>query len=469
MQSVVMTDFLKYRLFDRLTVSRWYPIAVQVFTLAVFGLLIAGGLTVPHVSEKLAGTLRNTNLAALIVWSLWWPLVIISAPLFGRIWCQVCPMELVNSFFSRFGLKRKAPRFLTSGWGTVIFYSLALLGFIRTYWAHRYPERMSVFFLFLFVVVIIAGLIYEKRAFCNYLCPVGRLLGLYACCAPMEWRVRDRAICDDCRTKDCIAARNSYNLTARSCTSNLYPAAIADNRDCLLCTHCRKVCPRDNLRFSLRMPMADFLRGLRLGSVELFLLMVASGLVVWELAEEWVPARNVIEYLPDRAAAWLGLSGEAANSIHTLFVFILMPALLFLIPSLAGKWMGKTTLLKSAATFGLFFLPVVALGHLIKALFRITSRLPYYPLAFSDPRGIDTANLIAAGELQIERQIVETLSPWVTWISFVIFGAALLSVWLIGKRNLKPGSPEGRGRLSMVLIAMTYGTILFIITILARV
>ena len=126
-----MTDLLKYRIFGRLASSRFYPLAVQIVTLVAFGLLIAGGLAAPHVEQKMAGVMRNTNLAALIVWSLWWPLVIISASLAGRIWCQVCPMELVNSLFSRIGLKRRVPRFISSGWGTAVFYSLALLAFAR--------------------------------------------------------------------------------------------------------------------------------------------------------------------------------------------------------------------------------------------------------------------------------------------------------------------------------------------------
>jgi len=165
------TDILRFKFLKRLASSRYFPIAAQIFALICFALIIVGGLAVPHVSEKMAGTLRNTNLAALIVWSLWWPLVIISAVLFGRIWCQVCPMELINSLFSTIGLKRQVPRLFTSGWGITIFYSLALLGFIRTFWAHRFPERMAMFFLFLFATAVVIGFIYEKRSFCDYLCP----------------------------------------------------------------------------------------------------------------------------------------------------------------------------------------------------------------------------------------------------------------------------------------------------------
>jgi len=463
-----MADLLKYRAFNRLAASRSYPIAVQTFTLAAFGLLIAGGLAAPHVEQKMAGVLRHTNLAALIVWSLWWPLVIISAVLVGRVWCQVCPMELVNSLVSRIGLKRKVPPFMASGWAAGVFYSLALLGFIRTFWAHRFPERMAAFFLFLFASTIIVGLIFEKRAFCNFLCPVGRLLGLYACCAALEWRVRDAKTCDACRGKDCVAARNAYHLTARSCTSNLYPASIEDNRECLVCTQCRKVCASDNLRLSLRRPMADFFGGLRLGSVEFFLLFLVSGLVVWELAEEWSPARRVLEFLPERTSAWLGVSGEPANAIQTLFLFVLLPALLFLIPGLAGKWLNKTTLLESARAFGLLFLPVLALGHLVKAVFRITSRLPYYPLALKDPVGYSTARLIASGDLKVDAHIANSLFPWMSGLAMLVFAGAMLSVWTIGLKKLAGDAPGRSARVSHLVIVTVYGAALSLITLFGR-
>ena len=463
-----MIDLLKNRFFSRLTAARSYPLAAQVFTLICFGLLIAGGLAAPHVPEKMTGTLRNTNLASLIVWSLWWPLVIISAVLLGRVWCQVCPMELVNSLFSRIGLKRRAPRFLVSGWGTAAFFSLALLGFIRTFWAHRYPERMAAFFLFLFASAMIAGLLFEKRTFCNFLCPVGRLLGLYACCAPLEWRVREAKTCESCRTKDCVAVRNAYRLTYRSCTSNLYPASITDNRECLVCTQCRKVCPSDNLRLSWRRPMADFFAGLRLKNVELFLLLLVSGLVVWELAEEWPPARNVLEFIPIQASARLGFSGEAANLAQSLFLFVLFPALLFLVPGWAGKRLNRIPLLESARSFGLFFLPVVALSHLVKAAFRIASRFPYYLPAFEDPAGYSTAVRIASGEIKVNARLADLFVPWMSGISLAAFAGALISVWWIAFKSPAARSSGRAGRIAHLIIATLYGAALTLIAIFSR-
>lgn len=56
-----------------------------------------GGLAADTGDMKFAKVLRNTNLANLIVWSYWWPIIILSAIFLGRVWCMVCPMELVTT------------------------------------------------------------------------------------------------------------------------------------------------------------------------------------------------------------------------------------------------------------------------------------------------------------------------------------------------------------------------------------
>jgi ferredoxin len=463
-----MRDLLRIRILDVLTSSRFYPLAARIFTLACFVVLIAGGLAVPHVSEKLAGTLRNTNLAALIVWSIWWPLMIISAVLLGRAWCQVCPMELVASLAGKLGLRRKPPVFLTSGWGVTVLYSLALLVFIRTFWAHRFPERMAFFFLFLLGAALVTGLIYEKRTFCSYLCPVGRLLGLYACCSGFEWRVRDRQVCEACRSKDCVAAKSAYRLTARSCSSNLYVANLTDNRDCLVCTDCRKVCPNNNLRFSPRRFFADFFGPLRLDTPEFFLLLLAGGLVVWEISEEWSAAKAAMLYVPDRITALVGASGEGAHLIHALVLFVALPVVLFLIPGIIGKWVNRISLMDSLKTFGLMFLPVVALTHMLKAVFRFVSRLPYYPLALKDPVGLETARALSEGTLVLDKRLPEALDPVLSALALVVFAAGLAAAWAIGMRSPQFKSLRRGGQVPYLTVVTLYAAVFITSTIFAR-
>ena len=78
----------------------WFPLVFQILTLSVFVMLIIGGLFVDTDDMAFAMVVRNTNVSNLIVWSYWWPLIILSAIFFGRVWCMVCPMELVTTLAS---------------------------------------------------------------------------------------------------------------------------------------------------------------------------------------------------------------------------------------------------------------------------------------------------------------------------------------------------------------------------------
>ena len=108
-------NLLNVRWIRSLLGSRWFPIAAQLIMLAAFGLSIAGGIGVTTDEAGFAKELRNTNLANLVIWSFWWPLIIIAAILLGRVWCMVCPMELITSVAGRMGLRRKVPGLLKSG------------------------------------------------------------------------------------------------------------------------------------------------------------------------------------------------------------------------------------------------------------------------------------------------------------------------------------------------------------------
>jgi polyferredoxin len=201
--------------------SAWFPLVPQLAMLIVLGLLIAGGLGVSTPDAGLAKELRNTNLANLIVWSYWWPLIIIAAIVLGRVWCTVCPIELLSFWAGRYGLRRQVPPFLRSGWGITVFYALILIVGVHTLAIHRLPHRMALYLLTLTGTGVAIAFLYGKRAFCSHVCPVGHLLGLYSMVSPLEWRAGDQSVCKSCKTKDCVAKKSHYRLTARSCTSDL--------------------------------------------------------------------------------------------------------------------------------------------------------------------------------------------------------------------------------------------------------
>ena len=82
-----------------------FPYIFQFMTLAIFIILaiIGWGHFAPvGVNDKLYA---KTNIVNLIIWGLWWPSMVWLAVLFGRVWCMVCPLELVANGTERLGRK----------------------------------------------------------------------------------------------------------------------------------------------------------------------------------------------------------------------------------------------------------------------------------------------------------------------------------------------------------------------------
>ncbi len=441
-------NLLNVRWIHSLLSSRWFPIAAQLIMLAAFGLSIAGGIRVTTDDAGFAKELRNTNLANLVIWSFWWPLIIIAAILLGRVWCMVCPMELITSVAGRMGLRRKVPGLLKSGWVITIFYTLILIMGVHTLALHRIPQRMALYLLTLLVAAVAVGLIYEKRTFCGYVCPVGHLLGLYAFISPFEWRADDLSVCGSCKTKDCITKKNHYRIVGRSCTSNLYPATIKDNQDCLLCTQCLKACPSGNLRFSTRWPFADFFRAVELRAAQVGFIVLVSGFVVYEVLSEWPVSKAILRWIPEHLVDALGITGPMTGFVSAIVMFIIFPGVLFLVVGALAKIASSPGKVFSGAvvkTFAFLLLPTMAGAHLIKSMLKMTSRIPYWPHAFSDPKGVATAQEIVDKTLVLDKSVTAALYPAISFAAAVVLLTALVATLLIFRRSaavqkLNPGA-----------------------------
>ncbi len=451
-------------LFER----RLFPLVLQVLTLVAFLLLVAGGLLADTGDPDFARILRNTNLANLVVWSTWWPLIILAAIFLGRVWCMVCPMELVASLAARVGWRRRSPRLLRSGWGMTLFYVLILFLGIHTLAVHRVPWRMAMYLLVLLGTALVAGLLFARNAFCAHLCPVGHLLGLYSRIAPFGWGVRERDLCRDCRDHACTDPERAYRFLGRSCGVGLHPAAADRSDACLLCGQCVKVCAgagdaaragRPNPGWFRRPWCAGLFGSRALTPAQTAFCLVVSGFVVYEVFTEWEPTRELLLWAPTRVEAWLGSGGIWSHGLATsLTLFLALPLLVWLLP-----W-GLYRLLGGALPAGrwcrnlaLVFVPVLAAAHACKALVKLSSRVPYWEHALRDPVGLETARNIQDGSL--------VLAPPPAWRDPLLDVAAplllalglLVSLALL-RRFLRREVPEGGIRLGLLhLPVLVYG------------
>ncbi len=360
---------------------------------AYIGLFI-GSVSVGY-EPRIDKYLSSTNLANQLVWNIWWPIVLVLAAVVGRVWCAVCPLELLNSLGSRIGLKKKVPRVLKSGWVIPGFFAFILFGAVYYLGLKQAPRSLAVYLASVCSIAFLMGLIFEKRSFCSYVCPLGSIIGMYSYIACMEWRADDPLVYSTCKSHDCVAKENRYKLFGHSCTSNLFPARIKDNRDCLLCGNCLKACPHSNFRLSLRMPFKDFFTKIRLKPSEMGILLLLIGFV--------------------------------NNNWEALVLFTLIPLLV----CLAVSWKSLREMLNA---FMVLAIPTTAAAHMLHALRGIIWNLPKYKLNFMDPLGVRTAKMLADKTLTIDHSWLGPLWKLHDNIMGLLYGAVFaVSVMIIVK------------------------------------
>lgn len=374
-----------------------FPYIFQAMMLAVFiSLAVIGwGHFAPKgVNDKLYA---KTNIVNLMVWGLWWPSMVWGAVLFGRIWCMVCPLELVANgterVARRLGVKQLVLGMrLRSGALIVGIYALIQL-LVAGAHLHRVPAYTSLFLWGLLGTAGLVGFFIKDRAFCRGFCPVGLLLSTYGRGGMLAVRAGSGQICNACTGKDCIISCNRTKLYGRSCPSLLNPPKLNSNRDCLVCGQCIKSCNHDNMQLVLRRPFhpANAREPLASWPVTIFI-MIVSGFVTGELCSEWKTAQSVFLWLPEHFTEHFNLS-FAGGWIEGVWMICIFPLLLWFVLGVLTSLNSDdaSITIKSWRLLALPIAVVISTGHMAKGMAKFVSWVGFFPHALKDPLGIKTA------------------------------------------------------------------------------
>ncbi len=419
--------------------KKYFLILIQFFTLISFVFLIYVSIGITTKDPAFAKILRNTNLANLIVWSYWWPLIIAISILFGRFWCSICPMELVVFIGSKIGLKNKPNKFLKSHWLITLFYFLILIVGIHTFQIHRIPQLMAIYLIFLFIFAFVSSLIWEKRTFCTYICPIGHLLGFYSLISLKKLSVKDKNICEKCNVKDCINKKNDYKLIGRSCTSEIYPAKMKNGKDCILCGQCHKSCKKDNIIIKNKNRSNYLFSNIKLKWSEISFFIMLSGFVIYEVLVVWKPSKKVLMIIPNYLKNYLNLDKNLFGTLKAMVLFIIIPLIFYMVFASLKKFIAKEENWKKAfSQLVMAILPITASMHLLKAILKTTSRIPYWEFVFSDIEGVKTAELIIENPEILNKEILSTIFPYISFFAILLIISSLfLSLIIIRKQKHK--------------------------------
>lgn len=237
--------------------SPWWPDRINYgITLWAFAVLVAILFVGPQT--------RDANIGLNLFWAWWWPGFLLLFPFLGRIWCSVCPFMIYGELVQRLSLKvfpRQLlpwPRQQAEKWGGwFLFGMFALILLWEELWNLQNVAYLSSCLLLLITAgAVIFSLLFERRFWCRYLCPIGGMNGMFAKLAMIELRAQQGICAATCTTYQCYKGgpQKGEGMETGGCPVYSHPAQLEDNRDCVLCMTCLKACPHRSVELNLRPP-----------------------------------------------------------------------------------------------------------------------------------------------------------------------------------------------------------------------
>jgi transcriptional regulator with AAA-type ATPase domain/NAD-dependent dihydropyrimidine dehydrogenase PreA subunit len=262
--------------------SPWWTERINYgFTLGVFAVVVAILMFGPQT--------RDANIALNLFWAWWWTGILLIFPFLGRIWCAVCPFMIYGELAQWLSLRvfpRKLqawPRQQAEKWGGwFLFGMFTLILLWEELWNLENTAYLSGCLLLLITAgAVIFSLLFERRFWCRYLCPIGGMNGLFAKLSMIELRAQQGICSATCTTYQCYKGgpQKGEGMETGGCPVYSHPAQLQDNRDCVLCMTCLKACPHRSVELNLRPPGIELWTSHKPTSYEVALLFLLFGAV----------------------------------------------------------------------------------------------------------------------------------------------------------------------------------------------
>ena len=425
------------RLGDAMVRHRRVIVGVQWAVIVVYAVLVVAPACLPPPAAS-SSILDNLTLAAQFAfWGLWWPGVIVSTMLFGRVWCGVlCPEGALSEFASRHGRGAAIPRWLRwSGWPLLAFVATTVYGQLVS--VYEYPQPALLVLGGSTIAAVAVGLAWGrgKRVWCRYLCPVSGVFALLARVAPLHFRVDREAW-----------ARHPLRTPAVDCAPLLHVSHMTGASQCHACGRCAG--HRGAVSLSARSPAAEILAATArdTGRIEALLLLwgifgVATGAFRWSGDPWFVTARQAI-------ATWL-VEREAWSLLETD-----APWWLLTHQPQAGDtfaWLDGLLIVAYLGAAALVIGGALQLGVL--AASRL-ARVPWAPLALvlvPAAGGVLLAGLSMLTQTQLRAEGI--VLPWADAARAWLLALALVAALILAARRLAR-APVGPARAALAWLAL---------------
>ncbi|HEU4745256.1 MAG TPA: 4Fe-4S binding protein [Anaerolineales bacterium] len=374
--------------------------------LAVFIVMLAGYLFA--IIAGLVGTpVGSHNFSIVFVWIAWWAiLILVAVPFFGRGWCAVCPIPLPGEWLQRGAvlappdqkprwLHRRWPRALRNIWlQNVSFLLLALFSSVLL----TTPNVTGIVLAAMLFAAIGLSIVFERRSFCRYLCPVGGFIGLYSQTAPIELRIKDKKVCASCVGKPCY----NGSVEGYGCPWDVFPGGLAKNSYCGLCMECLRTCPHDNIAVNARPFSADLAKpsGRMDEAFKAFIMLGSAMIYAGVLLGPWGTLKEAAYNVG--TTAWFTYA-----AVFLSVIFIVMPSFFALCVT---RFENIDLFKKRFATLSTALIPLGLMFWVAFSLSFVLTNASYILASLSDPLGLGW-NLFGTADVAWQPMLTSILAP----------------------------------------------------------
>jgi polyferredoxin len=370
--------------------NRWFQVVPQLVNVILFFSVVGAGLV---------GS-QYRNIAPIAVWTIWWGGLIFGVLLLGPVFCFTCPWDGLSNLVSRLrvaarveplSMNVKVPTWLQNTWPAIVLFVLlswSELGLDLT----TNPRGTAYLGLAMAACAIGAALVFPKKAFCEYFCPVGRITGIYSNFSPIELRARNPKVCQKCKTEDCLHG----NERGYPCPTGISLKVLNNASYCTGCTECIKSCDKQNIALNLR-PFAaglDEIKAPRRDEAWFCLLLLAltlfHGFTMTTLWENHVPGSKSI--LKSMQLAW-PMMPKWVDFTLGMALFLAIPVGVYWISCrVADRWVRNSGVSggKLFLHYSLALVPVALFYHLAHNSMHVLMEGGHVIPLVSDPLGAGT-------------------------------------------------------------------------------
>jgi NAD-dependent dihydropyrimidine dehydrogenase PreA subunit len=112
------------------------------------------------------------------------------------------------------------------------------------------PSATALLMLTIVLLASSTGLLFQRRAWCRYICPLGGMVGVLSTCSAVELRSNYNICTNSCTKHECYMG----SAAAEGCPLFEGPFSLRSNQNCILCGKCVEICPNNSPVLNLRPP-----------------------------------------------------------------------------------------------------------------------------------------------------------------------------------------------------------------------